>query len=137
VRRLAWEEVEIIEGVPTTLEALGRRHDLVMLTKGDREEQQLKIDVSSLAGHFREIVIVREKRAATYRDVIAGLDLDPARTWMIGNSPHSDVLPALEAGIRAVWVPNPNTWRLEDGEVPEDDERVLTVGRFADLLEHF
>ena len=34
------------------------------------------------------------------------LGADPDRTWMIGNSPKSDINPALEAGLGAVLVRN-------------------------------
>ena len=38
---------------------------------------------------------------------------------MIGNSPKSDINPALEAGIHAVFVPHERTWGLEHAEVRE------------------
>ena len=38
-------------------------------------------------------------------------------TWMIGNSPKSDINPALAAGLNAVFVPHGNTWILEHEEV--------------------
>jgi putative hydrolase of the HAD superfamily len=137
VRRLTWEELEIIEGVPETLDALALRHDLLLLTKGDDEEQRRKIAVSGLAGRFRAALVVAEKDAAAYHDVVAAHDLDPARTWMVGNSPRSDVLPALEAGLRAVFVPHQHTWSLEHTDLPAGDERVLELRRFPELLEHF
>ena len=36
----------------------------------------------------------------------------PPATWMIGNSPKSDINPALEAGLNAVFVPHatPGSW---------------------------
>ena len=43
--------------------------------------------------------------------------MDPARTWMIGNSPKSDINPALEAGLNAVFVPHAHTWALENQDI--------------------
>ena len=51
------------------MQTLGARHDLYLLTKGDREEQQRKIDASGLAPHFRGIDIVAEKRTDTYLEL--------------------------------------------------------------------
>ncbi|MGH3579829.1 MAG: HAD hydrolase-like protein [Mycobacterium sp.] len=65
-------------------------------------------------------------------------DLDPRATWMIGNSPRSDINPALAAGLNAVYIPHPDTWSLEHEPVAErDDGRLLTLAAFADLRAHF
>ena len=56
---------------------------------------------------------------------------------MIGNSPKSDINPALEAGINAVFVPHEHTWRLEHEEVRAGAGRLLTLTRFSELREHF
>jgi putative hydrolase of the HAD superfamily len=130
-------EIELIPDVADTLAALARRHDLLLLTKGDQEEQQRKIDNSRLAHHFRETVIVREKDTATYHEFIARHALPPGRSWMIGNSPKSDILPAREAGLNAVFIPNPHTWVLEHGELDPADERVLRLREFRELTDHF
>jgi putative hydrolase of the HAD superfamily len=133
--RLRWDRLDIIEGVPEITDLRGR-HDLLLLTKGDREEQVRKIERSGLAGLFRRTLVTPEKTEATYRCVVADAGLDPARTWMIGNSPKSDILPALAAGLRAVFVAHPHTWHLEVVALP-DDERILRVTSVGELLEYF
>jgi putative hydrolase of the HAD superfamily len=130
-------KIEPIADVEKTLDVLAQRHDLLMLTKGDVTEQQTKIDLSGFGRHFRRIVIVPEKTTEVYVDLVAAEGLDPARTWMIGNSPKSDIGPALAAGLGAVFIPNVNTWAMEHDEVDERAERLLQLDRFADLLEHF
>jgi putative hydrolase of the HAD superfamily len=129
--------VEPMPGVLETLDVLRRHHDLLLLTKGDEEEQSRKIEASGLAGHFRRVVIVPEKTAAVYAELITRERLDATRAWMIGNSPKSDVLPALEAGMGAVFVPNANTWALEHATLDEGAERLIRVERLADLLAYF
>ena len=62
---------------------------------------------------------------------------DPDRTWMIGNSPKSDINPALAAGMRAVWVPHERTWGLELEDVKEIDGRLTVVSKFSDLVQLF
>lgn len=128
--------LELITGVPETLEYLSARHELILLTKGNTEEQQRKIDTSGLGSFFRHTIIAREKDPPTYRRLVDEYALMEHRSWMIGNSPKSDINPALEAGLGAVYVPHSNTWHLEWQDLREA-ERLLVVQRFSDLREHF
>jgi putative hydrolase of the HAD superfamily len=130
-------EVELVPGVADTLDELGTRHDLLLLTKGQPAEQQRKIDASGLAHHFRSVHIVAEKRAPTYRELIAEQALVPSSTWMIGNSPASDIRPAREVGLGAVYIPNAYTWALEHDEIDPDDPGILHLQHFPQLLQHF
>ncbi|WP_157245650.1 HAD family hydrolase [Nonomuraea typhae] len=136
-RALREEPVELLPGVPETLRSLALRHRLYLCTKGEPAEQQRKIGSSGLAGFFEEIVIVREKGADTYRDLVKTFSLDAGSTWMIGNSPRSDVLPALEAGLGAVLVPHPMTWSLEHAPLPNLGGRCLRLSPITALLDHF
>jgi putative hydrolase of the HAD superfamily len=130
-------EVELMPGVADTLAELGSRHDLLLLTKGQQDEQQRKIDASGLAPHFRGVHIVAEKRAPTYLELIRRHDLVAAHTWMIGNSPASDIRPAREVGMGAVFIPNAYTWSLEHDELDPQDGGILRLQRFTELLNHF
>ena len=129
--------MEVIEGVPETLGYLAGRHDLTLFTKGHADEQRLKLDRSGLARYFSHTAIVKEKDAASYHLLVAGRGLDPSRTWMIGNSPKSDINPALEAGLNAVYVPHAHTWTLERQKIVPGAGRLLELERFADLRLHF
>jgi len=127
----------VIEDVPETLQYLSERHDLTLFTKGHADEQRLKVDRSGLAGYFSHTAIVKEKDAASYRRLVEERALEPGRTWMIGNSPKSDINPALEAGLNAVFVPHAHTWTLERQEIVPGSGRLLKLERFADLRLHF
>jgi len=130
--------LQLLDGVQETLNYLSPRHDLILLTKGDLEEQQLKVERSGIEHCFRRVVIVQEKDVATYSRVTGELDVDPKQTWMVGNSPRSDINPALAAGLSAVYIPHPHTWRLEHEEVQNSgDERLLTLSTFAELRTYF
>ncbi|MHA6765501.1 HAD family hydrolase [Streptacidiphilus sp. PAMC 29251] len=129
--------VELIPDVAETLATLGARHTLLMLTKGDPDEQRRKIDASQLAPHFQAVDIVKEKDTGTYRRFLAAHGLVPATSWMIGNSPKSDILPARQAGMNAVFIPNDNTWVLEHSELDPADSGVLHLRAFRELLDHF
>jgi putative hydrolase of the HAD superfamily len=129
--------MEVIEGVPETLEYLSLRHDLTLFTKGHTEEQKLKIGRSGLGVFFGHTAIVKEKDATAYRRLVEERGMDPERTWMIGNSPKSDINPALEAGLNAVFVPHAHTWILEKQELRPGKGKLLVVEQFADLRRHF
>lgn len=131
------QPLQLIRGVRETLEYLSPRHDLFLVTKGDAEEQQLKIERSGIEGFFKEAVILPEKDVAAYHHVVDSLQLDPQRAWMIGNSPRSDINPALAAGLRAVYIPHPDTWHFEHEEVCDAGDRLLTLSTFAELQTHF
>ncbi|MCW2494903.1 HAD family hydrolase [Jatrophihabitans sp.] len=130
-------DVELIPAVAETLDELGSRHDLLLMTKGVPAEQQRKLDVSGLGRHFAAINIVPEKDVSAYRALIARHGLDPAESWMIGNSPKSDILPARAVGMRAVFIPNVNTWILEHASLDEADRGVLTLDSFGELTTYF
>ena len=115
--RILERPMEAIQGVAETLEYLALRHDLTLFTKGHPGEQRLKIERSGLGGFFAHAEIVKEKDAAAYRALALERGFDPGLSWMIGNSPKSDINPALEAGWNAVFVPHARTWTLERQEI--------------------
>ena len=136
---IADHPVEILPGVPETLQYLSQRHHLIMVTKGAMAEQSGKVERSGLKDYFAAVEIVAEKDSGTYREVVSKYGLGHDTTWMVGNSPKSDINPALAAGLNAVFVPHGNTWILEHEDLAQAElpSRLLVVERFADLAEHF
>ncbi|HWX56268.1 MAG TPA: HAD hydrolase-like protein [Verrucomicrobiae bacterium] len=138
--RISEYPIELIDGVPETLAYLQeRRHHLILVTKGSFTEQSGKIARSGLKEYFAAVEIVAEKHAGAYRDVLAKHELRAGDTWMVGNSPRSDINSALAAGINAVFVPHDMTWVLEHetvGPAP-DGLKLLQVETFGDLRRHF
>lgn len=136
--RILEQPLELIEGVEATLEWLASRHDLTLFTKGNPEEQKLKVDRSGLSRYFAHTTIVKEKDAPAYRRIVRERSLAPEETWMIGNSPKSDINPAMEAGLGAVLVPHARTWVLERQELRRPEgARFLQVENFRGLQKHF
>ena len=136
-QRIASQPVQLLLDVAETIRYLAGRHDLMLLTKGHPEEQRLKIDRSGLEPFFNATAVVHEKAEETYRTIVQDRQLDPARTWMIGNSPRSDINPALAAGLNAVFIPHEHTWGLEKEEIVHADGRLLTLRAFGELRAHF
>jgi len=81
--------------------------------------------------------VVMEKNREAYLRLAEVRGFDHERTWMIGNSPKSDINPALDAGLRAVFVPHQRTWTLEREELRDGGSRLVVVKRFRDLLSLF
>src|SRR5690606_6643758 len=107
-------------------------HTLYLLTKGHEVEQRPKIERSGLESRFEAVIITPEKTPATYQETVDRLDIDPSKTWMIGNSPRSDINPALAAGLNAVYIPHPRTWHLEVEQLvppPSSDRHLLHLER--------
>jgi putative hydrolase of the HAD superfamily len=123
--------------VEETLAYLADRHDLTLFTKGHPDEQKLKVDRSGLGRYFGHTAIVKEKDAPAYRKLVQERAMDPARAWMIGNSPKSDVNPALDAGLNAVFIPHAHTWVLEKEEIRPVEGRLLVLERFDQLRQRF
>ncbi|MBA2289152.1 MAG: HAD family hydrolase [Chloroflexia bacterium] len=126
-------EIEILPGVADTLVNLAGDHDLYLVTKGNLAEQQAKIDRSGIADKFLAAIVVDDKTVDTYHDTVHQHRLDPAMTWMIGNSIRSDINPAIGAGLRAIFVPHPDTWHMEHEELADPDGICITVDRFDQI----
>ena len=136
---IAEHPMEILSEVPETLDYLASRHRLILMTKGAVPEQSGKLERSGLRKHFTSVEIVAEKDPEAYHSVVAKYDLLPQATWMVGNSPKSDINPSLAAGLNAVFVPHDNTWVLEHEEVgePLPNRELLILDRFSTLRSHF
>jgi putative hydrolase of the HAD superfamily len=136
--RILEQPIELIEGVEETLGYLAARHDLILFTKGSPAEQRMKVDRSGLGGYFAHTAIVKEKDTEAYTRVTAERNLLREQTWMIGNSPKSDINPALAAGLNAVLVPHPHTWVLEHQDLRDPGNgKFLQLKTFPDLRAHF
>jgi putative hydrolase of the HAD superfamily len=136
---IAEQEIELLPKVAETLAELAKRHKLHLVTKGDVVEQHDKLDRSGLRPHFTEIEVLSEKTEAAYRALATQHAFNLDTTWMIGNSPRSDINPALAAGLNAVFIPHDFTWVLEHEVVapPPPGRTLLELSTFADLLQHF
>ncbi len=136
---IAEQPIELLPEVSETLAYLSSRHQLILVTKGAVPEQSGKVERSGLQEHFADTEIVPEKNPACYAALIERHRLTHASTWMIGNSPKSDINPALAAGLNAVFIPHGDTWILEHEELnaAPPQQKLLIVGRFAELREHF
>ena len=136
---IADQEIELLPGVHETLADLSTRHKLILMTKGNHAEQADKLARSGLAHYFTAAEIVPEKDASTYKAVIDRHELEPGSGWMIGNSPKSDINPALAAGLHAVFLFHKDTWVLEHATIDPapKGQHLLELDSFAKLCAIF
>ncbi|MCL4523767.1 MAG: HAD family hydrolase [Acidobacteria bacterium] len=137
VRELERIPPKILDGVPETLAYLTSRHRLILFSKGEPAEQAGKVERSGLQSYFEAIEIVSEKNAKAYEHAVEQFHIVKATGWMVGNSPRSDINPALDAGLNAVFIPHPDTWELEHTELRSGTGKIVIVQAFRDLREHF
>jgi putative hydrolase of the HAD superfamily len=127
----------ILEGVPETLAYLAKHNRLILLTKGEPAEQAAKVERSGLQSYFDAIEIVLEKTNETYEKMIEQFKIVKTHGWMVGNSPRSDINPALQAGLNAVFIPHSATWELEKAELESGSGKLLILTSFRELRTHF
>jgi putative hydrolase of the HAD superfamily len=128
--------MELLTGVQETLPLLHSANRLILMTKGQSEEQLPKLERSGLGKFFHATEVVPEKSLETYKQVIVKHGLTPAQTWMIGNSPRSDINPAIAAGLGTVFIPYHTTWQHELEEITPDGGTIV-LENFGQLAQHF
>src|ERR1700737_4437129 len=121
---------KILDGVPETLAYLTERHRLILFTKGEPAEQAAKVERSGLQGFFEAIEIVAEKDSAMYSSLVRKHKIVKTQGWMIGNSPRSDINPAMSVGLNAVYIPHQHTWQLEHEPVISGTGKLVILPSF-------
>ena len=131
-------DIELLNGVSETVAALAQSHRLMVVTKGDLLDQEKKIQRSGLGKYFHSIEIVSEKTRETYARLLAGYSIAPQNFFMAGNSLRSDILPILELGGTAAYIPYEITWQHETAEPPVGQPgfyQLDGIGQLPALLE--
>ena len=135
VRRMP---IQYLSGVRETLPLLRQRHRLILFTKGELDEQRDKVARSGVEAFFHEVEVTGEKKAEDYHRLVERHGIARDESWMVGNSPRSDINPALEVGLGAVYIPHENTWTLEHENVrTTKGARLKVLKTFSELLDHF
>lgn len=117
-RKMMTADVHVFEGAVEVLSILADKYPLMVITKGDLYEQEDKVARSGLGQFFRQVEVVSEKTSASYRRILERYGISPGRFIMVGNSIRSDILPVLELGGQAVYIPFAATWAHEIAELP-------------------
>jgi len=133
------EPTELLEGVKEALREVRRKHEVLLITKGDLFDQESKLARSGLAEMFSAVEILSEKNVEAYRAVLRRRQIEPKEFVMVGNSLRSDIAPVVALGGMGVHIPYPLTWSHE--HVPEDAmpregwHRLASIGELGALLD--
>lgn len=125
---------ELFEGVKETLSKLSETANIYILTKGHYETQKRKIEQSGVEEFINGFIVVNSKSIDTYQRLMKQYSLNSENTVMVGNSPKSDINPAVRLGWFAVYFMRPQIWILEKEELIKND-RVFEVKEFSEILD--
>jgi putative hydrolase of the HAD superfamily len=135
-REMVTAEIQLFPNVQKTLELLASQIPLLLITKGATLHQKSKVDRSGLAGYFMGVEVVDDKNNETYASILERYHVTADQFLMVGNSMRSDILPVLELGGTAVYIPNALTWSHEQIELPANlRTRLIEIDRFELLPE--
>jgi putative hydrolase of the HAD superfamily len=127
----------LLPGVKETLVTLRQNYSIYVLTKGDFDEQSEKLTRAGLYDFFHDRFIVSEKNEFLYRSILKQKSWIAETVCMVGNSPKSDINPALRSGMWAVFIPYHQTWYMEDEPLLSGHEKLFRANRFDSLQQIF
>ena len=134
-KKLIKSPIVLFEGAERTLKILNKKYKIVVTTKGDLLEQENKIYRSGLDKYLHHIEVMSEKNKASYAHLIKELNIKPQEFLMVGNSIKSDILPVLEIGANAVFIPSKFTWFYEDGDASKiPAKNFLKLNKISQLI---
>lgn len=133
-------KIQLFEHTQPTLDKLSRSYPLMLITKGDLNEQEPKINRSGLLDFFKYIEILSDKNPSSYSSLLSRYEINPTQFLMVGNSLRSDIAPVLSLGGWAVYIPYSNSWSHENASIPESSKEryfeIKHLGELPDLLNY-
>jgi putative hydrolase of the HAD superfamily len=91
---------------------LSPHYKLGILTAGEAWVQQGRLDQFIHRHHFTT-EIVPHKDVGAFEQFIVKYDVDRARSWMVGDSLRSDIIPAHAVGLKCILLQSHNWHRVE------------------------
>lgn len=136
-----------IEPYPNMTETLGslrdQGHELFLYTGGERKIQTGKVKRMGLDAYFGDrLFISSHKTTDVLESILTKQKFNRDKTWMIGNSIRTDVVPALETGINAIHIPAITEWQYNVVDIAVKPKRAFlqlkklldvppAIGRFS------
>lgn len=135
---LGYKQQGLVKGADRVLDYIRDQGDVqVLITKGERIVQECKIVTLNFDQWFGDkIRIVETKTKETFEEYKVKFPDD--HIFSIGNSYNSDILPALEVGVRGIFIPY-YTWLGEQSPADTDSTQVFqleNVGQVIDLYKN-
>ncbi len=137
-RDLIKEPVELLDGVEMVLEKLYHNYKLLVATKGDLLDQERKLNASGLNKYFHHIEIMSDKNELNYQRLFDRLEIKADEFVMIGNSLRSDIIPVINLGAMAIYIPYHTTWQHEIiRDDKPDEQHYHKINSIRQLMEIF
>jgi len=113
-KNLLGHPVILLPGVITTLKDMKNLPvKVIIYTMGEKDHQTDKFVRSGLNIYVDELRIVPRKSVNALRDILKDTDFEASNCIIVGNSPRSDINPALSLGAIAIHVIRDQTWAAE------------------------
>lgn len=126
--------VELIEGVSEVLEYLRKKqYRLFIVSKGNEQEQAKKIQESGIVHFFEDIIFLQGKDAEAYLNFVKACNIDISRSYMVGNSPKSDINPVKSIGMKTIFIKNESTWEYEHDEILLREPGTIMIDKIIQL----
>ena len=122
-----------------TLNFLQSKEDLILLlTKGDKRVQGLKLSALDAGKRFIRVRVVEDKNPDVFRETARGFE--DYRLFSVGDSYNGDISPAIEVGYRGVWIPR-ETWdtvgKIREIRARVDGTRCVELCSLRELIERY
>ncbi|MFT2092735.1 HAD family hydrolase [Paraglaciecola sp. 2405UD69-4] len=106
-----WPEVKVVPGAVACLERLSQQANCHLATNAaDSSEAEIRLALTraGLSGYLthifcRENLGVGKTDPSYYQKIVNKLGVNREQVIMVGDSLERDVLPAMDAGIQAIW----------------------------------
>lgn len=122
---------ELLPGGAETVQWLhAHGFEVTIWTAGEVPIQSRKIKESGLAPYIHREAIVLDKSPERLLEFIG--ERDRSRCFVVGNSAHSDIRPALALGIAAFHI-DVETWAYDHRQVDQSDPNYHRLERITDL----
>ena len=131
---LGYKDQGLVKGARETLDFINQSNDIqILITKGEQLVQECKIVTLNLDQWFGDKIRILDSKTretfTEYRELFPDSSL-----FSIGNSYNSDIAPALEAGVRGIFIPY-YTWLGEQASTVIDETRVLKIDNIKQIID--
>jgi putative hydrolase of the HAD superfamily len=116
-----------------TISSLKTQYSLAIITAGERWVQEKRLREFHLLDQFEEILVVDKKTPAVLAQFCASHRIEPARSWMVGDSVPSDIIPAKTVGLNVIYVQTAN-WAAEHEDLPPGVTIVTQLSELPHIL---
>lgn len=131
------EEIVLYDGVDTTLSCLQQQgFTMGIITDAHSRDATRRLEKSRLFGYFdgivtHDLVMARKESEVPFRVALDMLKTSPGAALVVGDSPHRDIRPAKNLGIRTVYAKYGDQYSATQ-ECADAD---FTISRMDELLQ--